>query len=177
MQKADVITQMAKIVNAHNLRKTVHVDKRILKIVDVTKEKNEDMAGRITIQPKDKLVRYTKDDAACMLEAFVLCLQDALTQGESVSVKGLGTFSLVRRKARKTKIPGTEQWVDIPERFVVKFTPNYGLRNAARVYTLSFQGNPTGFQLPDPMYDQFEFPDEDEDENEVGEENGDSRED
>lgn len=160
MNKSELIAKAARLLDEHDMRKPVHLDRRVYEIVDTTSTTREVMEGKIVIQPRDKNVRYTQDDVTNILEMIIYVVQDELAHGGSVSMKGLGTFDLVWRQPRSTKIPGTEQWVDIPGRFVPKFHANSGLRNAAQIYTMSMQNNPVGFQMPDPVYDQFEQPDE-----------------
>ena len=51
------------------------------------------------------------------------CIQNSLTAGESVALKGFGTFKVVIRKARKGINPRTGEMMEIGEKKVVKFTP------------------------------------------------------
>lgn len=160
MYKIELIANAAKLLAQNDVRKPVHVDKRVLKIMDVTRT-SEDISGQVTIKPKDKMVRYTADDVANILEAIIVCIQDAVQHGEGVAIKGLGNFSVVWRNPRRVRRPDTGEWVDISGRYAAKFTVGQQLQNAARLYTLSKENNPSGFQMPDPIYDQFEGPDDD----------------
>lgn len=161
MFKNELIAKAARVLSDNDVRKPVHVDKRVLKIMDVT-HNSEDISGQIQIKPKDKMVKYTADDVANVLEAVIVCVQDAIQHGEGVAIKGLGNFSVVWRAPRKVRRPDTGEWCDIPGRYAPKFSIGQPLLNAARVYTLSSQNNPEGFDMPAPVYDQFETPDDDE---------------
>lgn len=160
MNKAELVQSAARVLFDNNARKNVHVEKRVLKITDVTYKEEID-AGRVSVKAKDKLVRYTIDDVAVIFEAILVVIQDALSHGESVTINGLGKFYLKHRRARKMKRPDNGEWVDVPEKYVPKVTPGFGLREAAAIYAMSLENNPEGLILPEPIYDQFEFPDDD----------------
>lgn len=159
MYKSELIAKAAKVLSENNVRKPVHVDKRVLKIIDATYN-NEDISGQVSIKPKDKMVKYTFDDVANILEAIIVSIQDAIQHGESVAIKGLGNFSVVWRNPRRVKHPDTGEWVEIEGRYAPKFSMGQPLINAARVFMLSSENNPSGFSMPDPVYDKFETPDE-----------------
>lgn len=167
MNKAELAQTAARILNDNGARKNVHLEKRILKITDVTYS-NEVEAGRVAVQAKDKLVRYTIDDVTIIFEAILTVIQDELTKGGTIHISGLGKFYLKHRAAKRLRKPDTGEWIDVPEKYVPKFNPGFWLREAADIYGMSGENNPIGQILPDPIYDQFEFPDEeDEDGDEV----------
>lgn len=159
MNKSELVQSAARTLYDNNARKNVHIEKRVLKITDVTYKEEID-AGRVSVKAKDKLVRYTIDDVAVILEAILAVIQDTLSRGEAVNISGLGKFYLKHRQARKMRRPDNGEWVDVPERYVPKVTPGFRLREAADLYEMSLKNNPDGLILPDPIYDQFEFPDE-----------------
>lgn len=159
MNKAELVQGAARVLADNNARKNVHLEKRVLKITDVT-YKDEVNAGCVSVKAKDKLVKYTIDDVAVIFEAIIAVIGDAIAHGETISINGLGKFYLKHRPARRMKRPDNGQWVDLPERYVPKITPGFNLRDAAAIYSMSMQNNPEGLILPDPIYDQFEFPDE-----------------
>lgn len=165
MQKHELIAAVANALKDNNIKKQVHIDRRILKIVDATYAE-EETSGRILIKPRDKAVKYTNEDVANVLEGIIAVILDGVKRGEGTAIKGLGSFSLVYRAPKRVKNVLNGEIVDIPGRHVVKFTPGMDLREAANVYTLSQEYNPEGFRMPDPIYDQFEHP-EDEDGDEV----------
>jgi len=61
------------------------------------------------------------------LEAMMAEVGEALKQGEKVSLVGFGSFSVVDRKARNGRNPGTGKTITIPAKKVVKFRPGGGL--------------------------------------------------
>lgn len=51
-------------------------------------------------------------------------LSRALKNGDVVSIRGFGTFKLVKREAKRGRNPRTGEAIEIPAREVVKFTPS-----------------------------------------------------
>ncbi len=163
MNKQEMVASVARVLARNKVKKLVHTDKRVLKITDIT-YKEETNSGQISIKPRDKMVKYTADDVSNILDGIIAVLTDAISHGESVSISGIGKFSVQRKAPRKMRRPDNGELIEIPERYVVKVLPSLALREAASHYGLAKANNPQGFIMPDPIYDQFETPDEDEDE-------------
>lgn len=77
------------------------------------------------------------DSAIRAVNGFVSLLKGALTSGESVSIRGLGSFKIINMAERTARNPATGEPVVIPPRKVIRFYP------AAEVKHL----------LNDPAYD------------------------
>lgn len=65
--------------------------------------------------------KLTKKDAGIALEAVLEQLKETLSNGESISFVGFGTFSVALRAARKARVPGTSKVIDVAARKSVKF--------------------------------------------------------
>ena len=63
----------------------------------------------------------SKKDAASALDATLGAVQKSLKKGESVTLIGFGTFSVVKRKARMGINPATGAKIKIKAKKVVKF--------------------------------------------------------
>lgn len=63
----------------------------------------------------------SKADAKRALAAFIENVAETLKDGESVRLKGFGTFSVTRRAARTGRNPKTGKEIQISEKNVVKF--------------------------------------------------------
>ena len=161
MNKLELAGKVSKTLDRNGIRKFVHIEKRKLQITDVT-YKDESVAGQVTVRAKDKMVKYTMDDVMNILDGIAAVVKDELSHGEPVNLYGLGKFGLKYRRPKRMWKPDTKEWIDVPEKYVAYVTPSVFLREAADIYTLSKQNNPEGFKMPDPIYDQFESPDEDE---------------
>lgn len=74
----------------------------------------------------------TRRQAEKALTALMDGVQDALTQGDSVTLVGFGTFSVMSRAARKGRNPQTGREIFIPASKSPKFRAGKSLRNAIR---------------------------------------------
>ena len=70
----------------------------------------------------------TLKDSTIFLDAFLEVVAEALVNGESVNLRGFGTFEVNERKACTTKHPLTGELMEIPSHNVVKFTQSPKLR-------------------------------------------------
>ncbi len=74
----------------------------------------------------------SKAKAQVALQALLDGITKSLKKGESVSLIGFGTFSVVKRSAREGYIPSTKKKVKIPARNAVKFKAGKALREAVK---------------------------------------------
>jgi integration host factor beta subunit len=72
----------------------------------------------------------TKTDTALVVEGVLEALKEALITGETVEIRGFGTFKIKKRAARRARNPRTGEPVDIPEKFVPTFKPSRELKDA-----------------------------------------------
>lgn len=72
----------------------------------------------------------TKDKAGEVLNALLDEITDAVSQGDSVSLIGFGTFSKRTRSARQGKNPQTGAVIQIPESNTVGFKAGKALKDA-----------------------------------------------
>jgi len=63
----------------------------------------------------------TKVQAKKTLESFLDVATETLKKGDKISLVGFGTFSVVKRSARKGRNPQTKKEMTIPAKNVVKF--------------------------------------------------------
>lgn len=63
----------------------------------------------------------TKVSAAAALDATIDAIVASLKKGENVQLIGFGTFSVVKKDARKGINPATKQVITIPAKKVAKF--------------------------------------------------------
>ena len=74
----------------------------------------------------------TRHQAEKALTALMDGVQDALSHGDSVTLVGFGTFSVMSRAARKGHNPQTGREIFIPASKTPKFRAGKGLRDAIR---------------------------------------------
>ncbi len=72
----------------------------------------------------------TKADAERALKAFQDAVEGAMSNGDSVTLVGFGTFSVSERPARTGRNPQTKQPMEIPASKVVKFKVGSKLKQA-----------------------------------------------
>lgn len=93
----------------------------------------------------------TKRDCALLVDGFLNAVKQALARGDHIEIRGFGTFSVRRRKARLARNPKTGETVRVPARFIPVFKPSKFLRasverlNAAEK---SGEGSPAGAGYP-----------------------------
>lgn len=69
-----------------------------------------------------------KKEAETIIRGIFKDIGDALANGESISIRGFGTFKPVQRKARTVKEPRGGKLVKIPARVYPRFTPSPSLK-------------------------------------------------
>ena len=67
----------------------------------------------ITQVESEKILRFILDDIA-----------KSLVKNERVYFRGFGSFTRIRRKARRVRNPKTKKMMVIPPHYTVKFTPS-----------------------------------------------------
>ena len=71
----------------------------------------------------------TKKEAAEAIEIFLSIIKKTLKKRDKVFISGFGTFSIVKRKARKGRNPKTGEAIKIAAKFTPKFKPARNLKN------------------------------------------------
>lgn len=72
----------------------------------------------------------TKKEAQAAVDCMVDAITKTLKKGESLSIVGLGTFKVDKRKARKGRNPRTGEEISIQAKNVPKFVPGKALKDA-----------------------------------------------
>ena len=74
----------------------------------------------------------SKKDATKAVEAVFQSIQDALSEGNKVSLIGFGNFEVRERAARKGRNPQTGEEIDIAASKVPAFKPGKALKDAVK---------------------------------------------
>ena len=72
---------------------------------------------------------FTKSQALKAVDGLMKCISNALTDGESIYLRGFGTFKLKRCAERQGRDIAHNKIISIPARRVVKFIPSIELKN------------------------------------------------
>lgn len=85
---------------------------------------------------KEELIRKIAKDSGVthaiaqrMLTSFTEALETSLTNGEKLSVRGLGTFLVRQRSARTARDPRTHETIQVPARRTVRFIPSSEIKS------------------------------------------------
>ena len=76
-----------------------------------------------------KMDGYLKKDIGKAVDIMLDSIIDALIQERRVEIRGFGSFSIRKRKARSTKNPKTGEIMNIPERKTLHFTMSKSLKD------------------------------------------------
>lgn len=74
----------------------------------------------------------TKIEVEAVISGFMIVVSKALQRGESVDLRGFGSFKVQKRAPRKSRNPATNETVHIEARHVPVFRPSRDLRNAVQ---------------------------------------------
>lgn len=83
-----------------------------------------ELVAQIAEETETSKVRVEK-----ILETIIKTIVDEIKAGRSLTVKGLGTFSLAERAARKGRNPKTGAEIDIAASKSMKFKPSKAVKD------------------------------------------------
>lgn len=132
MNREEFVTKVASVMRDKEIRKPVMQQKCVFHISDDSGNSRD-----FAVTSPSKAVLFTRDDVRAVIDTCLQVIEETLCRGDEVNIKGFGVLGLKYREKRRTKKPGTEEWVDVHERYVPKFTFGTTLRMAARVYQMS----------------------------------------
>jgi len=75
-----------------------------------------------------KKATITNAESEAVLKSFMEAVRDSLKKGEKVQLVGFGSFTTVKRAARKGVNPKTKKPIQIPAKKVAKFVPGKELK-------------------------------------------------
>lgn len=137
MTKKDLISRVVSVLQSNGISKKISTPKQVFHISD-----DEGNQKDFIVRKSDKEVYFNSNDIASIVDACLLVVEDAIKQGEEVTLHGFGTLGLHHRAARKTKKVGTDEWVNIDARYVPKFVAGNNLKIAAKLYEMSLYDSP-----------------------------------
>lgn len=129
MNKEELVRYATSLLRSGNARKPIRIQRHTFHISD-----DDGNVAHFVMKKQDKSVIYTIDDVRVILEALVQATEEAIKQGEPVSIHGFGTLGLKWREPRATKDFKTGKKVSIKGRYIPKFSFGKNLRTCANVY-------------------------------------------
>ena len=139
MNKKDLVNKITEVLCDNNIRKPVSAQKSVLHISD----DDGNQSDFVIKKPSTNLL-FTNKDTSAFVDAALLVIEEALKNGEDITIHGFGSLGLKLRAARRTKHPETGEDVEIDARYVPKFSFGQNLRTAAKLYELSLNENKRG---------------------------------
>ncbi len=79
-----------------------------------------------------KKTKQTKTAVTTVINSFIDTIGAALKKGDKVAIPGFGTWSVVKRQARKGRNPKTGETIQIPGGKVPKFKAGNKLKAAVK---------------------------------------------
>lgn len=70
----------------------------------------------------------TKLETEAVVDGFVITVMEALEGGDSVELRGFGSFRVRERAARMARNPQTDEPIEVPRQFVPSFKPSQEFR-------------------------------------------------
>ena len=78
-------------------------------------------------------VNIQKKDIAFVIDSFFEIVKNRLSSGESVELRGFGTFGLKVRKGRTARNPRSGEAVSVDDRVVIAFKPGREFKQLGRL--------------------------------------------
>lgn len=152
MTKKELCTRVSDYLKEHEIRKPIRVEKNTFRITD-----GEGKTAEFTVRQHDKTAIYTYDDVSSIVDACLLIIKEALKEGESVYLRGFGTFALHYRAPRRVKDPNDRSlWHEIAGHYLPKFFPGKEMKLSAKVFELKQADQDASPKPPEPVYDEYD---------------------
>ena len=129
MVKKDLVKRVAALLRENGVGKPVVFPRQVLHVTDDFGRRKDFMMKRA-----EKDAEFTVRDVESILDAYMYAIQEALRSGDSVTVKGFGTFGLSYRKPSVVKNVLDGQEIPVEGRYLPKFVCGNDLRRCAQVY-------------------------------------------
>jgi len=78
----------------------------------------------------ESLEGFLKKDIGKAVDIIIETMSDSLDRGNRVEIRGFGSFSVRKRKARQTKNPKTGKVMDIPPRKTLHFAMSKSVKES-----------------------------------------------
>lgn len=91
------------------------------------------MTNKELIESIKKKTGFSKAKVELLLHAYVRTFDQFLNEGDTISIKGYGTFEPNEKQERKMYNPKTGQYKLVPRKKTVKFKPSIILKNIFKV--------------------------------------------
>lgn len=132
MNRKELVTKAVDRLRMFGATKKIQAQKHVFHISDDYGNTRD-----FTVKRKEKNIQFTAEDVEIILEALLGETLEALKHGECVSIHGFGSVGVKYHKPKKTKMVGSDDWIDIDGGYKPNFSAGKDLRIAAKLYELS----------------------------------------
>lgn len=84
----------------------------------------------------------TKLETEAVVDGFVITVMEAMEAGDSIELRGFGSFRVRERAARMARNPQTDEPIEVPRQFVPSFKPSRQFRDAVNDARLAAERGP-----------------------------------
>ncbi len=145
MNKKELINATCAALSQADIRKEVALKAAKLRITSDSGD-----SAVFTVERKAKRLYYNAHDVGNILDAIVAVVEDSISRGEPVAVRGFGQLEIRKTKERRIREPDQDIWHTIPPVYRPKFTAGCNLQQAARAYGLQEDDIGAAQFLPEP---------------------------
>lgn len=145
MNKKELINATCAVLQQADIRKEIAIRAEKFRITSDSGD-----SAVFTVDRKAKRLYYNVNDVGNILDAIIAVIEDCMSRGESVGVRGFGQWEVRKTKEHKVREPDQEIWHTIPSTYRPKFTAGCNLSQAARSYGLQEDDIGAAQFLPDP---------------------------
>jgi len=129
MYRREFINTVAGLLRASGIKKPIRSPKHVLHVSD-----DEGNHKDFVIKAVDRNAMYTIKDVENILNACICVVKDALSHGDNVAINGFGNIGLKYYKPKVVRDPDGDGYMDIPARFLPRFSPGGEIRESAKLY-------------------------------------------
>ncbi len=96
----------------------------VFHVIDVAPMTKAELTERIA-----EATGLTRIETEAVIEGFMICVREALVEGNRVDLRGFGAFQVQHRAERSARNPVTGKEIAIPARYAPVFKPARELRD------------------------------------------------
>lgn len=142
MNRRELVKNVVGKLRENGIKKPISAQRQVLHISD-----DSGNSTNFVVKKSDRSILFTYEDIESILDTFITVIEDALKEGDQISIRGFGTLGLHYRKARRTKHPDTGEPVEVPDRYVPKFAFGNDLRMCARLFELALEDKSNNYRI------------------------------
>ncbi len=143
MVRKELVRRIASVLRENNIRKPISVPKQVFHISD-----DEGNHTNFSVKKTEKSVLFTIEDIEAILDVLQYVIQEAIKEGEEISVFGFGKLGLRYLKPKTVKNVLDGQPVNIPGYYAPRFLPGNDLKRCAQLYTQKMEDMKINEPLP-----------------------------